>query len=133
MKYIFFVLLVAALACGGCSPARLICMKNNTADTVHITWMASEDSIGFNPFVLNNSRELKFTIPPGANNEIKMSFGSGNWTPAYVEHLMKYLVSLEIQSSKNQTTLSSAKEISAYLLAHRKGIGSKRIEIAVTN
>ena len=125
------MLMAAALACCSCNPARLHCMKNNAADTVQITWMASEDSIGFNPFVLNNSRELKFTLPPGGHNKIKMSFGSGNWSPAYVQHLMKYLVSLQVQSPKHQKVLSSPKEISEFLLAHRRGLGGKRIELTV--
>lgn len=132
MKPIIFFFLLSVLLCIGCDSLRRINMKNDTADTVQITWHTVKDSIGFNPFVLNNSDELKFTIPPRTNNEIKLSFGSGNWTEETVQHLMKYLLSLEIQSPKKQSTFSSPKEISEFLLAHRKGIGSKRIEITVT-
>ncbi len=132
MNKVFFFILSIALLCTGCDTMRRINMKNNTADTVQITWHTVKDSIGFNPFVLTNSEELKFIIPPGAKNEVKLSFGSGNWTEENVQHLMKYLVSLQIQSSKAQTIFSSPKEISVFLLAHRKGIGSKRIEITVT-
>lgn len=107
MKACLILVIVAALA-AGCDPARRITMKNIGSDTTQIIWTASEDSIGFNPFVLHNSKELKFTIPPGKNNEVKLSFGVGSWTPEYLETFMKYLKSMEVISRQQSFKLDSS-------------------------
>lgn len=119
MKAFLLLVIVAAFAVG-CDPARRITMKNVGTDTTQIIWTASEDSIGFNPFVLHNSKELKFTIPPGKNNEVKLSFGVGSWTPDYVETFMKYLKSVEVISKQQSFKLDSTAVIKEYFLAHRK-------------
>ena len=113
-----------------CDTMRRINMKNNSADTVHVTWTTVEDSIGFNPFVLSNSKELHFALAP-ACKEVKMSFGTGNWTAEYLQHLMKYLVSLEITSPRQQIMLTTPQQISAYLLSRRKAL-NKRIDLVFT-
>src|SRR4051812_17173250 len=110
MKLLLFIFLVL-LTCCACDPARRINMKNIGSDTAEITWNASEDSIGFNPFVLNNSKELKYVLPPGKNNFISMTFGVGSWSPDYVDMFMKYLESVEIKSKQENIKLDSAKAI----------------------
>lgn len=115
----------------GCDPARRITMKNNSADTAQIIWTASDDSIGFNPFVLNNSKDLKFVLLP-RKKEISLSFGTGSWTPEYLQRFMRYLVSLEIVHPGHPALmLTTPQEINSFLLAHRKGNSKNKIEIVV--
>ena len=129
MKICLLLVIIATLAFS-CDPTRHITMKNIGSDTTQIIWTASEDSIGFNPFVLHNSNELKFTVPPGKKNEVKLSFGVGSWTPDYVETFMKYLKSVEVKSKRQSFKLDSSAVIKEYFLAHRKKNGTV-VEIAM--
>ncbi|HUC80619.1 MAG TPA: hypothetical protein VMR70_06860 [Flavisolibacter sp.] len=121
--------IATAIACS-CSPVRRIDMKNTGNDTVAFTWTLNEDSLSNNPFLLSNSKELTFLLYPPRRNEIKMSFGAGNWSPAQVEKLVNHLVSLEIKSATQYMKIDSLPLLKTFLLARRKGIGGGRIEIA---
>lgn len=116
--------LIAGLLITACDPARRITMKNSTADTAQIIFKAREDSIGWNPFVMNNSRELSFTLPPNDSKGISLPFGIGSWTPAYVESLMRHLVSIELVSKNKTTKMDSAAILRDYFLSHRKKRGT---------
>ncbi|MDQ6610485.1 MAG: hypothetical protein M3Y85_11770 [Bacteroidota bacterium] len=120
MKLLFFTLVVSSFLFVRCNPARRITMKNVGSDTAQVVWTAREDSIGFNPFVMNNSRSLKFSIPPNKNNEINMSFGIGAWTPEYLNGFLKYLVAVEVTSRQQNFKLDSAEKIKEFFLTHRK-------------
>lgn len=115
-----------------CDPARRIDMQNKTSDTVEVIWRSKEDSIAFNPFVISNSRELKFTLPPHKGSRINMSFGVGTWSPKEVEQQIKLLESLEIVSPHERIKIDSLSMLRDYLLARRKGIGGSRIRIVIS-
>ena len=129
MKAIIFSVLVC-FAFVSCDPVRLIEMKNNGNDTASFVWTAIEDSIGYNPFVISNSKELRLNVPP--KKEIKMSFGIGSWSPAQVQQLIKRLKSFEIISSTQNIRIDSLPMLKDFLLARRKGVGGSVIQISVS-
>ena len=95
-------------------------MKNTGPDTAQIIWTAREDSIGFNPFVLHNSKHLKFTLPPSQQNELKLTFGEGAWTEDYINSFVRYLEGVEIISNHSSLKLDTSQAIKNYFIAHRK-------------
>lgn len=129
MKHSLFLLPVITACLLSCDPARRIEMKNSSADTAHIIWRVKKDSIGFNAFNLSNNRELKFTLPPYRNSEIKMSFGVGVWSPEEVDRLIHRLESFEIKTSRQNLKIDSMAQLRSYLLARRKG--SSKIKIVI--
>jgi hypothetical protein len=134
MRKLFFTCgVITAITCISCDPLRRIDLKNETGDSAYVIWTMEEDSINFNPFHLSNSKELKFTLYPPKNNEIKMSFGAGNWTPTEVGKLVQRLVSLEIISSSQHIKIDSLPLLKEFLLARRKGVGGATIEIVISN
>ena len=114
-----------------CDPVRRIDIKNNSADTAHIIWTLNEDSLSNNPFLLSNSKELKFDLYSPKRDEIKMSFGPGNWSPKEIQRLVGHLTSLEIISSTQRIKIDSLPLLKDFLLARRKGVGGARIEIVI--
>ena len=106
-------------------------IKNNSADTAHIIWTLNEDSLSNNPFLLSNSKELKFDLYSPKRDEIKMSFGPGNWSPKEIQRLVGHLTSLEIISSTQRIKIDSLPLLKDFLLARRKGVGGARIEIVI--
>lgn len=132
-KYLILPFLFIGLMLYGCDPARRIEMKNKSSDTAEFIWKSREDSIGFNPFVLTNNKELKFTIPPHKNSKIKMSFGIGVWSPSEVEKVIFGIESFEILSARHKIRIDSLPQLRDYLLARRKGVGGSKIEIVITD
>ena len=131
MKIYFSVLIFAGFLFSYCNPLRRIDMKNTTNDSVHIIWTLNEDSLSNNPFMLSNSKELKFVLYPPKTRRINMSFGAGNWTPTEVQKLVNRLESLEIRSASQKIKIDSLPLLKDYLLARRRGIGGAKIEIVV--
>lgn len=129
MKIIAAWAFLAVLVCS-CSPVRRIDMKNTGTDTVEFIWTMNEDSLANNPFMLSNSKELKFSLYPPKRAEIKMSFGAGNWSLTEVEKLVNKLASLEIKSARQHILIDSLPLLKEFLLARRKGADGGRIEIA---
>lgn len=129
MKYRLLFQPVLAACLLSCDPARRIEMKNSSTDTVHVIWRVKKDSIGFNAFNLSNNRELKFMLPPHRNSEIKMSFGTGVWSPEEVEKLIHRLESFEIRTARQNLKIDSLSQLRSYLLARRKG--SSKIQIVI--
>jgi len=130
MRIVCF-LLPAFFLLAACDPARRIEMKNQSNDTAQVVWKSKKDSIGFNPFVLNNSNELRFVIPPHKNSQVKLSFGMGSWTPEEVTKAIHRLDYFEIITPSQNLKIDSLPRLRDYLLARRKGIGSARIEIVI--
>jgi hypothetical protein len=128
MKIITACLVVLTIAVS-CSPVRRIDMKNSGTDTVEFIWTMNEDSLSNNPFMLSNSKELKFALYPPKRSRINMSFGQGNWSPSEVQKLVNKLVSLEIKSPSQNIKLDSLPLLKDYLLARRKGLDGSRIEL----
>ncbi|HEX8314560.1 MAG TPA: hypothetical protein VF609_06195 [Flavisolibacter sp.] len=102
MKIHFGLLLFGGFLIAGCNPLRRIDMKNTTGDSVQIIWTLNEDSLSNNPFMLSNSKELKFTLQAPKTARINMSFGPGSWTPTEVQKLVNRLQSLEIISASQR-------------------------------
>src|SRR5829696_350130 len=131
MKRIASLLILGEVFLSSCDPVRRIDMKNESADTAEIIWTLNEDSLMNNPFLLTNSKELKFSLTTSKTKEIKMSFGSGGWSPKEVEKLVGHLVSLEIISATQRIKIDSLPLLRDFLLARRKGVGGARIEILI--
>jgi hypothetical protein len=121
----------AMFCLAACDPARRIDFRNHSRDTAEVVWKVKEDSIGFNPFNISNSRTLKLTIPPHKKTKIKMSFGDGTWSPEEVERLISGVESLQISTASQVQKIDSLPLLKEYLLARRKGIGGSRIEIII--
>ena len=131
MKTFTSLLILSVLTILSCDPVRRIDIKNNSADTAHIIWTLNEDSLSNNPFLLSNSKELKFDLYSPKRDEIKMSFGPGNWSPKEIQRLVGHLTSLEIISSTQRIKIDSLPLLKDFLLARRKGVGGARIEIVI--
>ena len=131
MKTITSLLILGVVALFSCDPVRRIDMKNLGVDTAHIIWTLNEDSLMNNPFLLSNSKELKFDLYPPKRKKINMSFGPGNWSPKEVQKLVGHLTSLEIISGTQHIKIDSMPRLRDFLLARRKGIGGARIEIVI--
>jgi hypothetical protein len=130
MKILITLYLLVATVCS-CHGVRRIAMQNKSNDTAEIIWTLNEDSLANNPFLISNSKELKFTLFPPKTKEIKMSFGPGNWSPTQVQKLVGFLESLEIKSAKQRIKIDSLPLLKDYLLARRKGIGGATISIEI--
>lgn len=128
--WLFFLLLVPMFFLS-CDPSRRIEMKNNTNDTAEVTWKSIEDSIGFNPFVLNNKKELTFVLPPRKNSEVKLSFGTGTWSPEEVQKAIHLLEYFQIKSANGTLRIDSLPQLKDYLLSRRQGIGKSKIVIVI--
>lgn len=132
MKILSACFFICTVAFAGCDSVRRIDMKNNTADTVKITWTLNEDSLMNNPFLLSSSKKLVFRLVPPRSRAIKMSFGAGGWSPDEVQKLTGFLTSLEIESARQRIRIDSLAQLKEFLLARRRGIGGARIEISVS-
>jgi hypothetical protein len=124
------VALFSTLLCS-CDPSRRIEMINRTSDTVEVVWKSQEDSIGFNPFVLNNNKKLVFVLPPRKHNKVKLSFGMGTWTPDDVAEAIHLLDYFSIKSPHQSLRIDSLPQLQAWLLERRTGIGNSRIVISI--
>ena len=127
MKYLVLIFLLSFFSC---DPMRRIDMKNNTSNDAEITWTLKEmDSLYKSPFFLSNSKKIKFKLQPNKPfNEANMSFGSGIWTKGAIDSITNRLDSLEIKSSTGTIKMDS-REMNAYLMSNRKGLGKRRIVI----
>lgn len=131
MKNWLLLFLLVAAALLSCDPSRRIEMTNRTNDTAEVVWKSKEDSIGFNPFVLNNKKKLSFVLPPHKNTAVKLSFGLGPWTPEEVEKAIHRLDYFEINAAGKTFRIDSLPQLKDYLLARRKGIDKSKIEIVI--
>ena len=131
MKTFSSLILLVIIAMFSCDPVRRIDMKNQSNDTAYVIWTLNEDSLMNNPFLISNSKQLKFDLYHPKRKEIKMSFGPGNWSPKEVQKLVGHLTSLEIISSTQRIRIDSLPLLREFLLARRKGVGGARIEIVI--
>lgn len=131
MKTVAGLFILEVIALLSCNPVRRIDMKNESADTAEVIWTLNEDSLINNPFLISNSKELKFSLYSPKRKEIKMSFGPGNWSPGEVDKLVGHLTSLEIISATQRIKIDSLPLLRQFLLARRKGVGGARIEILI--
>lgn len=127
----FFWVSILTVFLLSCDPSRHIEMKNRSSDTAEVVWKSQEDSIGFNPFVLSNTKTLRFVIPPHAHSSVKLSFGTGTWSPQEVEKAIHFLEYLQISTPRKSLKIESLPALKTYLLQRRKGIGKSKIEIVI--
>jgi hypothetical protein len=122
------------LLIASCDPLRRINMKNKSAENASIIWTLKErDSLYKSPFFISNSKITRFDLKPSKPyNEVKMSFGLGSWTRDSLAMITDRLETLEIISGTTKIKIDSSKNIYDYLLARRKGLGKKRIEIVIS-
>ena len=106
-------------------------MINKTNDTAEVIWKSQEDSIGFNPFVLNNKKKLVFVLPPHKHSKVKLSFGMGTWSPEEVEKTIHLLDYFAINAPGQQLKIDSLPLLKTWLLERRKGIGKSKIRIVI--
>lgn len=113
---------------------RRIDMKNRSGGEVEITWkLQDRDSIYKSDFFISNSDELSFEINPGESNDIKMTFGVGNWKPAALYAVTERLESLEIKSPSGTILLKSPDDIYNFLINRRRGLTNRRIVIEIND
>jgi hypothetical protein len=126
------ILLSILLILQGCNPMRRIDMKNRSGGEVAITWkLQDRDSIYKSDFFISNSDEVSFEIKPGETNDVKMTFGVGNWKPAALYAVTEKLESLEIKSASGTIVLKSPDDIYNFLINRRRGLTNRRIVIEI--
>ena len=106
-------------------------MINRTSDTAEVIWKSQEDSIGFNPFVLNNNRKLVFILPPRKHNKVKLSFGMGTWSPEEVAKAIQLLEYFSIKTPHHSLRIDSLPQLQAWLLERRTGVSNSKIVISI--
>src|SRR5688572_18367004 len=117
IKILTGLALLSGILSVSCNPFRRIDMKNNTIDTVEFIWTLNEDSLENNPFLISNSKELKFKLFPPNTRRINMSFGTGNWAPREIHKLVGHLQSLEIKSASQHIKIDSLPLLEEFLQA----------------
>ena len=126
------ILLSILLILQSCNPMRRIDMKNRSGGEVAITWkLQDRDSIYKSDFFISNSDEVSFEINPGEANDVKMTFGVGNWKPANLYAVTERLESLEIKSPSGTILLKSPDDIYNFLISRRRGLTHRRIVIEI--
>ena len=128
----YLILFTLLIVIQSCNPMRRIDMKNRSGGEVAITWKLQErDSIYKSDFFISNSDEVSFEINPGESNDIKMTFGIGNWKPAALYAVTERLESLEIKSPSGTILLKSPDDIYNFLINRRRGLTNRRIVIEI--
>lgn len=126
---IFFVCLLAMLV--GCNPTRRIIFKNHSGENASFYWiMKDRDSLWRSPFFMSDTDSSGFTLKINKpQNVAEMSFGSGSWTPDFLQEAIKDVKSIHLQWKKGVIDLNSPEEIMSFLLDRRRGIDKHRIVI----
>ena len=113
-----------------CDPMRRINMKNQTSGEAEITWYIKEDSIFSSPLYISNSQEVSFQIPPvEEDKKIRMSFGSGSWSPAVLTNFVDDLDSMVVKWNNQTAVLNTTESMYHFLLARRRGLDKSKIHI----
>ena len=132
MKY-WFVLIGGSVLLLACNSMRRIRMENNSSDDALITWVIKEDSVNKSKLNLSSSKTVSFTLQPKKPyNKIKMSVGTGTWTPAVLTDFVDDLETLEIKCKTVTIKLDSTK-IFDYLVIRRRGMDNSQIRIQINN
>lgn len=112
---------------------RRIRMENNSSEDALITWVIKSDSINQSKLYLSNSKTVSFTLQPKKPyNKIKMSVGTGAWTPAVLTDFVDDLETLEIKCKTGTIKLDSTK-IFDYLVIRRRGMDNSQIRIQIND
>ena len=112
-----------------CNSVRRIRMENKSGEDAMISWVIKKDSINQSKLFFSNSDTVRFTLQQKAPyNKIKMSFGSGTWTPAVLTNFVDDLETMEIKW-KGGTIKLDTTEIFEYLVIRRRGMDNSQIKI----
>ena len=129
MKYWFYLFAGGALLLSACNSRRRIHMENYSNDEAVITWTIKEDSINKSQLYMSNSKTVSFNLhDKKPYNKVKMSVGTGTWTPAVLTNFIDDLETLEIKW-KGETIKLDSTEIFDYLVIRRRGIDNSQIKI----
>jgi hypothetical protein len=129
MKYWLYALMGSSILLVACNSVRRIRMENKSGEDAMISWVIKEDSINQSKLFFSNSKTVNFTLQPKAPyNKIKMSFGSGTWTPAVLTNFVDDLETIEIKWKGGTIKLDST-EIFEYLVIRRRGMDNSQIKI----
>lgn len=112
-----------------CNSVRRIRMENKSGEDAMISWVIKKDSINQSKLFFSNSDTVRFALQPKAPyNKIKMSFGSGTWTPAVLTNFVDDLETMEIKW-KGGTIKLDTTQIFDYLVIRRRGMDNSQIKI----
>ena len=112
-----------------CNSERRIRMENKSGEDAMISWVIKKDSINQSKLFFSNSDTVRFALQPKAPyNKIKMSFGSGTWTPAVLTNFVDDLETMEIKW-KGGTIKLDTTQIFDYLVIRRRGMDNSQIKI----
>ena len=112
-----------------CNSVRRIRMENKSGEDAMISWVIKKDSINQSKLFFSNSDTVRFTLQQKAPyNKIKMSFGSGAWTPAVLTNFVDDLETMEIKW-KGGTIKLDTTQIFDYLVIRRRGMDNSQIKI----
>ena len=112
-----------------CNSVRHIRMENKSGEDAMISWVIKKDSINQSKLFFSNSDTVRFTLQQKAPyNKIKMSFGSGAWTPAVLTNFVDDLETMEIKWKGGTIKLDST-QIFDYLVIRRRGMDNSQIKI----
>lgn len=129
MKYLIYVLTIGIVLLCACNSVRRIRMENQTDEDALITWVIKADSINQSKLFFSNSDTVRFPLQQRAPyNRIKMSFGTGTWTPAVLSDFVDDLETLEIKWKGGTIKLDST-QIFDYLVIRRRSMDNSQIRI----
>ena len=130
MKYCMYVFTAGMLALLlACNSVRRIRMENRSGEDALITWVIKKDSINVSKLFLSSSDTVNFPLQTKAPyNKIKMSIGTGTWTPKVLTDFVDDLESLHIKWKGGVIKLDTT-QIYDYLVIRRKGMDNSQIMI----
>ena len=129
MKYLIYVLTIGIVLLCACNSVRRIRMENQTDEDALITWVIKADSINQSKLFFSNSDTVRFPLQQRAPyNRVKMSFGTGTWTPAVLSDFVDDLETLEIKWKGGTIKLDST-QIFDYLVIRRRSMDNSQIRI----
>ena len=129
MKYWIYVFISSTIVLCACNSVRRIRMENKSGEEALITWVIKADSINKSKLFFSNSDVVRFPLQSKKPyNKIKMSFGTGTWTPAVLSDFVDDLETLEIKWKGGAIKLDST-EIYDYLVIRRRSIDNSQIKI----
>src|SRR5215203_5946515 len=128
MKY-WLVFIGGSILLFACNSMRRIRMENYSSEDALITWVIKEDSINKSKLYLSNSKTVSFTLQQKKPyNMVKLSLGTGSWTPAILTDFVDDLETLEIKWKGGTIKLDST-QIFDYLVIRRRSIDNSQIKI----
>lgn len=131
MKYWLYVFFASILPLLACNSVRRIRMENRSGEDAVLTWVIKADSINKSKLFFSNSDTVRFHLQQKAPyNKLKMSFGTGAWTPPVLTDFVDDLETLEIKWKEGTIKLDST-QIFEYLVIRRTSIDNSQIKIVL--